>query len=850
MPLFVAPRARAFALLAVSLVPLAGSPSPAAAQVRRASFEAPGRSLVLEALDDDLIHFEFADRSAAPGVDAAIPTSIMVQRTDYNGPSAFSTTADGLETADVRIVIQSSTLCFTATEKRSGETLTTLCPSELHSSETGLTLTRNRIQNLYGMGEQFLEPGNPDGDWSGRERTPGNQHGNRMVDFNGGQVGNAMFPILYAVGDGVNYALFLDNVYAQWWDFRGDPWRVRTRGGELRGYLITGPDLPDLRRDYLELVGRPPVPPKKAFGLWVSEYGFENWHELDTRLASLRASAFPVDGFVLDLQWFGGLITGSEITPMGSLTWDEKRFPNPGAKLAQLRSEQGVGIIPIEESYIGRALPEHAALESRGFLVRQGEHGPAVYLSANPWWGKGGMIDWTNHAAGAFWHDWKRQPLVEMGVVGHWTDLGEPEQYDSTAWYHGVVAGKHDHADIHNLYNLKWSESIARGYQRNGVQRRPLSLSRSGTSGIQRYGVAMWSGDIGSNLSSLAAHLNVQMHVSMSGIDYFGSDIGGFHRGTITGDSLNELYTQWFATGALLDVPVRPHTENLCNCKETAPDRIGHAPSNLANIRLRYELAPYYYSLAHRAYLHGEPVVAPLVFYHQGDRTSRTSGDEKLIGRDLLVASVAGHGQTVRDVYLPRGRWLDYYDHTPYGSEGTWIRNVPLYRDRLFRLPLFMRAGAIIPKAHVDEKSMNILGKRTDGSARDELVVRIYPDSVESRFILYEDDGETVAYREGAVATTALSQLMDGQRVVVTIGERQGEFRGAPERRNNVIELVGTGQVGSVRLNGRALRRHPTRTAFDRADSGWFAAGRMVIAKSGVLPASRAKVFEFRERGR
>ena len=86
--------------------------------------------------------------------------------------------------------------------------------------------------------------------------------------------------------------------------------------------------------------------------------------------------------------------------------------------------------------------------------------------------------------------------------------------------------------------------------------------------------------------------MNAQMHVGLSGIDYFGSDIGGFHRGDISGEELDELYTVWFANSTLLDVPVRPHTENLCNCKETAPDRVGDLESNRANIRLRYALNP------------------------------------------------------------------------------------------------------------------------------------------------------------------------------------------------------------------------------------------------------------------
>ena len=156
-------------------------------------------------------------------------------------------------------------------------------------------------------------------------------------------------------------------------------------------------------------------------------------------------------------------------------------------------------------------------------------------------------------------------------------------------------------------------------------------LSRSGTSGIQRFGAAMWSGDIGSNLASLAAHLNVQMHMSFSGIDYFGADIGGYVRTALEGD-LNDVYTQWFADGMLLDVPGRPHTLNLCNCNQTAPDRIGDVPSNLENLRLRYRLIPYLYSLAHRAHLYGEPVFPPLVVLLPG-RSERSANGRREAAR-------------------------------------------------------------------------------------------------------------------------------------------------------------------------------------------------------------------------
>jgi alpha-glucosidase len=174
--------------------------------------------------------------------------------------------------------------------------------------------------------------------------------------------------------------------------------------------------------------------------------------------------------------------------------------------------------------------------------------------------------------------------LVQNGVLGHWTDLGEPEKYDASACYDGVettsAGRKNQHGDVHNLYNFLWNQSIYNGYISSitNIRRRPFIVSRSGAPGSQRFGVAMWSGDIGSNLDLLATHLNSQMHMSFSGIDYYGSDVGGFRREGMPYNELHqhlqyqtELYTQWFANGAWFDVPLRPHTDNIFQAEQRYP---------------------------------------------------------------------------------------------------------------------------------------------------------------------------------------------------------------------------------------------------------------------------------------
>lgn len=346
-------------------------------------------------------------------------------------------------------------------------------------------------------------------------------------------------------------------------------------------------------------------------------------------------------------------------------------------------------------------------------------------------------------------------------------------------------------------------------------------------------------------MTALAAQQNVQMHMSMSGVDYYGSDVGGFRREMLNSD-LSELYTQWLANSAWFDVPLRPHTENLCNCLETTPDSIGNVESNRANIRQRYELTPYYYSLAHQANQTGEPVIPPLVMNYQADPNVREMGHQKMIGRDLLVGVVAGAGERSRSMYLPAGAWFDYGNGSRTVSAGQWVIDVPLYVNGQFRLPAYVRAGAILPLMHVDDQTMNVMGKRADGSTRNELVVKVYADTAATSFPLVEDDGESTGYSTGAKRGTTLSQQLSGSVATVTIGASSGTYTGAPSGRANVVQLISTTQASTVTLNGTTLTQHASKAAFDAAASGWYnAGGNVVVAKSTSLPVTTTKTFRF-----
>jgi alpha-glucosidase (family GH31 glycosyl hydrolase) len=199
----------------------------------------------------------------------------------------------------------------------------------------------------------------------------------------------------------------------------------------------------------------------------------------------------------------------------------------------------------------------------------------------------------------------------------------------------------------------------------------------------------------------------------------------------------------------MFEVPVRPHTENLCNCKETAPDHIGDLASNLANIELRYALEPYYYSLAHRAWLEGEPVFPSLDYYYD-DEHAKGRGDIKMIGSELVSVAVAAPGAIEAQLYLPKGNWYGWYANSYFPSTGEYLTE-PVYTAGRFQLPLFARDGAIIPMA--------------DG------VLRVF-GGAPNAFDWYDDDGVSTAYQRGEYDHVAIA--VDGTKL--TLRRERGDL--------------------------------------------------------------------------
>jgi alpha-glucosidase (family GH31 glycosyl hydrolase) len=725
-------------------------------------------------LSDGLIWLEYG-ASTVSSLDRGIPTSAMIE-------TRFKPVSDGilfsedresktLRSQKMSVTLDKKNLCLKIFENET-EKMISVCPKSLGEDLKALHFTASDVQSVFGLGQYFRNPQTSDGSLLGQTITPG-PFGNELRGFSGGANSTAQFPTFTVQQTkGTSYFSILDNVYRQSWNFgtlsatKEAEWNVSTYGENLRLFLGSPGAPGQTRSAMMKLLGTPIVPPRKMFGLWLSEFGFDSWQEMETKEQSLRNSQFPMDGMVMDLQWFGGEFFGTRHR-MGTLQFDQIHFPNPKEKIAEFKS-RGLGLMTVEESYVDEETPEHTELGSKGYLVRACEGCLPARLTKNPWWGIGGMLDWTQKAAGQFWHTLKRNPLVEMGIIGHWTDLGEPEMYDPNGRYQGDLLGadgsqsqSYAQADVHNLYSYLWAKSIAEGYQLHQTKQRPFVLTRSGTLGIQQFGAAMWSGDIGANLGALKAQFNAQSQMFHSGIDFYGSDAGGFHRYSLDGD-LNSLFTQWFAQSALLDVPVRPHAWNTDNSNETSPAKIGHLESNKANIELRYQLFPYYYSLAH-GLSEGKAtsLIAPPSFYYPADPTLAEMGHEKMIGPFLLTGLIADYDGFQRSFYFPDDDWFDFrsgelVSSRTQKSSGRWVSQVSTISDKgLFSLPLFARDGAIVPMSPL--RSLDAQqAVPSDLLAENGLRLRIFPRTghEQSQFSLLEDDGWSNAYAEKNESTS------------------------------------------------------------------------------------------------
>ena len=462
-------------------------------------------------------------------------------------------------------------------------------------------------------------------------------------------------------------------------------------------------------KDVSEISGEAVMPPKWALGYMQSHRTLEEDKQMLGIVDTFRSKKIPLDAVIY---------LGTGFTPKGwntkqpSFDFNPEVFTRDPKEVLADFHKRNVKVILHIVPWDRDKLPDlHGTIPPK----------------------KGEIVDSTHIAT--YWKE--HVNLVKAGVDGWWPDEGD--------WF-----------DL--FERLKRHQMYYQGPLSTEPNIRPWSLERNGYLGVAKWGGWIWSGDTQSSWKSLEAQIAVGINHSLSLSPFWGSDIGGFFPNPeLTG----ELYTRWFQFGAFC-ASFRAHGQTWWTrlpwgwgLSEMGPKESNTPPLeselNNPNVEpivkkydeLRYHLLSYNYSLTWEARSKGLPMMRALWLHYPDDQVARSTGDQYLWGREMLIAPVYKKGATERKVYLPEGDWYDWWTNKKESGERTITREVDLSV-----MPIYVKAGAIIPF----DPPRQYTAQKTE----EPLTLRVYRGSNGS-FSLYEDDGISLDYLNGDYELTKIS---------------------------------------------------------------------------------------------
>jgi alpha-glucosidase len=568
------------------------------------------------------------------------------------------------------------------------------------------------------------------------------------------------------------YGLFLHCTHWSQFDLgQIDPeqWAIEVRAPELDYYLIYGPTPALVLETYTQLTGRPPLPPLWALGYQQCRWSYASAAQVQTVAQQFRQRQIPCDVIYLDIDYMRGYRV---------FTWDPRRFPEPARLMAQLH-EAGFRVVAIVDPGVKFEPEADYAVFDEGlaqdFFIRRAD---GHLFHGYVWPGKVLFPDFLRPGVRQWWGSWQRV-LTQAGVDGIWNDMNEPALNDRPFGDGGQIVdipldapqGPPDepttHAEVHNLYGLLMTRASREGLEQLNPNRRPFVLTRSGFAGIQRW-AAVWTGDNQSSWEHLEMSLPMLLNLGLSGVSFVGADIGGFG-----GNATPELFARWMQMGILYPL-MRGHS--ALGTRPHEPWSFGLEVETICRqaIQLRYQLLPYLYSLFWESSQTGSPILRPLLYEFPDDPQTYEISDQAMLGSALLAAPVVRPGVRCRAVYLPQGTWFDWWT----GQAHTGPRYI-LVPAPLEQLPLFVRGGSVLPLAPPCPSTTHL--------RRDQPHLKLYPGN--GSFTLYEDDGETLAHRAGAWATTLFRLRQQNGQLILEIEARQGNW--SPPQRSWLLEPLG-----------------------------------------------------------
>ncbi len=565
-------------------------------------------------------------------------------------------------------------------------------------------------------------------------------------------------PVFLALRPGLAYSIFFNNTWRSRFDIgaeRTGIWQMEAEGGELDYYVVYGPTPEQVSEGLGSLLGTMPLPPRWALGYHQSRWGHATEAMVRELAAEFRARDIPCDVIHLDIDYMDGYRV---------FTWDTRGFPDPQKLIGDLRRD-GFRVVTIVDPGV-KSDPDYQVYRTgleRDVFIRAAD---GAVFHGYVWPDDAVFADHTRPEVREWWGDMQKA-LVDVGVSGIWNDMNEPVVFElpfsqgvgevgtiALDAIQGPEGERTTHAEVHNLYGYGMARASYEGLRRHGSKERPFVLTRSGFAGVQQWS-ACWMGDNSSWWEHLEMAMPQLMNMGLSGVPFVGTDIGGFN-----GNATGELFARWMQFGVLSPF-CRGHS--TIGTERHEPWSFGPHVEAICRefLLLRYRLLPYLYTLFWEAAQRGTPVLRPLLYHFPDDPATYQLHDQVLLGPSLMAAPIYLPGREHRHVYLPTGAWYDWWTEELITGPTHLLAHEPLER-----MPLYVRAGAIIPNGPDL--------RYTDELPLDPLTLNLYPGN--GAFTLYEDDGHSFEYEHGQFSTTSYTLQQMGDRLVFSIGAREGAY--------------------------------------------------------------------------
>ncbi|MDR3511171.1 MAG: glycoside hydrolase family 31 protein [Caulobacteraceae bacterium] len=515
--------------------------------------------------------------------------------------------------------------------------------------------------------------------------------------------------------------------------------------GDLDYYFVAGPQLARVVRRFTWLTGVPALMPRWGLGYSGSTMSYTDAPDAQARMAGFLDGCERHDILCDSFHLSSGYTSIGERRYV--FHWNRDKFPDP-AGFAQSYADRGVRLCANIKPCLLHDHPLFEEARARGLLIAEADGEPAWVQF---WDAAGAYLDFTRPEAADWWRQKVTTALLDQGIAATWNDNNEFEIASPKALAHGFGAPRPawEAKPLQTLLMLKASREAQAAH---APGRRPYLVSRAGAAGMQRY-VQTWSGDNSTSWETLRFNLKMGLGLALSGVSNTGHDVGGF-----SGPAPDaELFVRWVQFGVFMP----RFSIHSWNDDGSVNEPWMHPEATVFVrdlIRFRYRLIPYLYDLLFRHHRDFEPVVRPLFHDFPDDPGAWADGDEMMVGPALLAAPVVEPGRTERQVRPPAGAdWIDVWTgaRLPGGREAV----LPAPWDRP---PLLGRAGTAIP--------LN-LAEQHFGRPALSRGLMVFPPGGEGAWSgeVFDDDGETWAFREGGPAGWAYAVEVGADVIEVAI---------------------------------------------------------------------------------